>query len=52
LRTVGELTSHLALGQLDWFMRLQAPGSLELYQLAIKMGWEKAISNPKDKLLH
>jgi uncharacterized damage-inducible protein DinB len=30
LRSVGEITSHLALGRLSWFYRMGAPGSAEL----------------------
>ena len=52
LRSVGELTAHIALGRLGWFVRLQAPGSLELYQQAVAMGWEGAISDRKDEILH
>jgi len=28
LRSIGELTAHIALGRLGWFVRLQAPGAL------------------------
>lgn len=30
LRSVGELTRHIALGRIDWFVRMQAPGSAQL----------------------
>ncbi len=30
LRSVGEVASHIALGRIDWFARMPAPGSLEL----------------------
>jgi uncharacterized damage-inducible protein DinB len=30
LRSVGEITGHLALGRLSWFYRMGAPGSVEL----------------------
>ena len=52
LRSVGQLTSHIALGRLGWFVRLQAPGSQELYQQAIKIGWEAGISSQKDEIIH
>ncbi|HEV2474201.1 MAG TPA: DinB family protein, partial [Chthonomonadales bacterium] len=30
LRSAGEIAAHIALGRIDWFRRLDAPGSLEL----------------------
>lgn len=30
LRSVGELARHIALGRVDWFLRMDAPGSHEL----------------------
>ena len=30
LRPVGELIRHIALGRIDWFLRMEAPGSREL----------------------
>ena len=30
MRSVGELLRHIALGSIDWFVRMGAPGSLEL----------------------
>lgn len=30
LRSVGELVRHIALGRIDWFLRMDAPGSREL----------------------
>jgi len=30
LRPVGELVRHIALGRIDWFLRMHAPGSSEL----------------------
>jgi uncharacterized damage-inducible protein DinB len=30
LRSVGELVRHIALGRIDWFQRMEAPGSREL----------------------
>jgi uncharacterized damage-inducible protein DinB len=51
LRSVGELSSHIALGRLGWFVRLQAPGSPELFQQAVQMGWEEAVSGQKENSL-
>jgi len=34
LRSAGEIASHIALGRIDWFSRMPAPGSLELAQKA------------------
>jgi uncharacterized damage-inducible protein DinB len=51
LRSVGELTSHIALGRLGWFIRLQAPGSAELFQEAMDLGWESAIASKKDEII-
>lgn len=34
LRSVGEVASHLALGRIEWFARMPAPGSIELAQKA------------------
>lgn len=33
-RSVGEIAAHIALGRLDWFQRMGAPGSAELVALA------------------
>jgi hypothetical protein len=30
LRSVGELVRHIVLGPIDWFLRMEAPGSREL----------------------
>jgi uncharacterized damage-inducible protein DinB len=30
LRSVGELVRHIALGRIDWFLRMEAPGAREL----------------------
>ncbi len=30
LRSVGELASHIGIGRIDWFLRMDAPGSAEL----------------------
>ncbi len=52
LRSVGELASHIALGRVDWFARMPAPGSLELLQMTERLGSEAAISEDKDEILH
>ena len=38
LRSVGEIASHISLGRIGWFERMQAPGSEELARQA--EGWE------------
>src|SRR4051812_32431135 len=30
LRSVGEVAAHISLGRIDWFQRIEAPGSAEL----------------------
>ncbi len=52
MRSVGELSAHIALGRLGWFVRLQAPTSIELNQQAVQMGWEPAIATNKEEILH
>jgi hypothetical protein len=44
LRSVGEVASHIALGRVDWFARMPAPGSLDLEQQAAELGSRAAIS--------
>lgn len=39
LRSVGEIASHISLGRIGWFQRMQAPGSQEIAHEAT--GWEK-----------
>jgi uncharacterized damage-inducible protein DinB len=43
LRSVGEITSHISLGRLGWFQRMQAPGSDELASQAEHWEPESAI---------
>jgi uncharacterized damage-inducible protein DinB len=40
LRSVGELVRHIALGRLDWFLRMDAPGSAEFARRVT--AWEHA----------
>ncbi|GHO73304.1 hypothetical protein KSD_10750 [Ktedonobacter sp. SOSP1-85] len=39
LRSVGEIASHLSLGRVGWFQRMQAPGSKEVVHQV--NGWEE-----------
>ena len=50
-RSVGELASHIAIGRLDWFRRMPAPGSLELAEKAAKLGSETAIATDRDAIV-
>ena len=52
LRSVGELASHIALGRIDWFARMPAPGSRELEQKAEKLGSKAAINEDKGEIIH
>ena len=52
LRTVGELASHIAIGRVDWFARMLAPGSLELKKKAQAFGSPTALTNDKDEIIH
>lgn len=36
-RSVGEVASHIALGRIDWFRRMEAPGSVEV--VADRYAW-------------
>ena len=51
LRSVAELASHIAVGRVIWFARMQAPGSLELEQEIKQMGSQDAIAQDKDEVL-
>ena len=50
LRSVGEITSHLALGRLSWFYRMGAPGSAELARQIGAWEGEKADTEQVAKL--
>ena len=49
LRSVGEIASHIGLGRIGWFQRMQAPGSAELATQVATRGSEDAIvANPAE----
>lgn len=50
-RSVGELASHIALGRVDWFVRMPAPGSQELAQKAAALASENVIAGDRDAIL-
>lgn len=47
---MGEVASHIAFGRVDWFARMQAPGSLELKMKAETLGAESAIAGNKNEI--
>ena len=51
LRSLGEIANHISLGRIDWFQRMDAPGSNELANEA--EGWEpeKAITENAAELV-
>ncbi len=51
LRSLGEIANHISLGRIDWFQRMDAPGSNELANEA--KGWEpeKAITENAAELV-
>lgn len=51
LRSVGELASHIAIGRVNWFERMSAPGSRELAQKVAMLGSEHAIAQNKDAII-
>lgn len=51
-RSVGELGSHIAMGRIDWFARMHAPGSLELMKKKDALGSESAIAEDNDEIQH
>lgn len=52
LRSVGEADSHLALGRVGWFVRMDAPGSRALWEQVAALGAEDAIAKDKAAILH
>jgi uncharacterized damage-inducible protein DinB len=54
-RSVGQLTSHIALGRVYWFARMPAPGSTALEQKILAMGGtsaaEESVANDRALLL-
>jgi uncharacterized damage-inducible protein DinB len=51
LRSVGEIISHIALGRLDWFHRMGAPGSGQLARRIAPWVGEKADTEEQTALL-
>ena len=51
LRSAGEIISHTALGRVDWFHRMGAPGSGELARQIIPQAGEKADTEHPGKLI-
>ncbi len=52
LRSVGELASHIAVGRIDWFNRMGAPGSAELVRQVAAAGPESAMAQDAGALVH
>ena len=51
LRSVGEAAGHIAIGRVQWFARMPAPGSLELLDEVNKLESEASIAGDKDAIL-
>ncbi len=51
-RSVGELASHIAVGRIDWFNRMGAPGSAELVRQAAAAGSESTMAQDASALVH
>lgn len=51
LCSVGEVAAHIALGRIDWFARMAAPGSQELARRAVEKGGEAAIVDNRAEIL-
>ncbi len=51
MRSVGELASHIALGRIDWFSRIPAPGSLELKEKRDALGPGAVLAGDKEAIL-
>jgi uncharacterized damage-inducible protein DinB len=52
LRSVGEVASHIGLGRIDWFARMEAPGSSELAKQAARLESEASIADDQPAILH
>ncbi len=50
-RSVGEVASHIALGRVDWFARMPAPGSRELAEKSAAIGLHDAISGERAEII-
>ena len=48
---MGELASHISVGRIDWFNRMQAPGSAELVRQASAAGSESAMAQNAGELV-
>ena len=51
LRSVGELASHIALGRINWFSRIHAPGSAELLQKQNALSSQTAFADQKEEII-
>ncbi len=51
-RSTGELVSHIIAGRIDWFNRMQAPGSAELVRQVANAGSESAMAQNAAELVH
>src|SRR5207302_6453393 len=51
LRSVGEIVSHISLGRISWFQRMQAPGSEELARQAADWEAELVIAENATELI-
>jgi uncharacterized damage-inducible protein DinB len=50
-RSVGGLASHIVVGRIDWFNRMQAPGSAELVRQVAAAGSESAMAQEAGELV-
>ena len=50
-RSVGELASHIAIGRVNWFVRIDAPHSRELEQKAAALSSEYALADDRDEIV-
>lgn len=52
LRSVGEVAAHIALGRIDWFARIHAPGAAALAKrAAAEPGLAEAIAHEREQVL-
>lgn len=52
LRSVGQIASHISLGRIDWFQRMDAPGSAELASHVKALKSRDAIAGNPAELVH
>ena len=50
-RSVGELASHIAIGRVNWFVRMDAPHSRELAGKAAALASEYALADNRDEIV-